>query len=99
MILLKEFVITICYIIKHCIECHYFTLEQLNDRMSAFNCGSIDKSSEPPYIIQKYLDNLTLKMSATQTLCFVKYFGLLIGDLIPENDLLYKLLGEILDIV
>jgi len=91
-----------CYIIKHCIECHYFTLDQLNDRMSVFDYGSIDKFSEPPYIIQKYLDNLTLKMSATQTLCFVKYFGLLIGDLVPEYDsfwLLYKLLREILDIV
>lgn len=95
-----------CCIIKHCIDCHFFTLDQLNNRMSEFDYGSIDKSSEPPYIIQKYLDNLTLKMTATQTLCFVKYFGLLIGlligDLIPENDsfwLLYRLLREILDIV
>jgi len=41
-------------------------------------------------------------MSATQTLCFVKYFGILVGDLVPENDsfwLLYRLLREIIDIV
>lgn len=94
-----------CYIIKHCIECGYFSLEQLNTRIkysSVFNYGSIDKSSEPPFIFKKHLDSLTLKMSATQILCFVKYFGLLIGDLVPDDDpfwLLYKLLREILDIV
>lgn len=91
-----------CYIIKQCIECNYFTLDQLNSRMSVFDYGPIDKSSEPPFIIQKYLDKLSLKMTATQTLCFVKYFGLLIGDLVPINDsfwLLYRLLREILDII
>jgi len=102
MILLKEFVTTICYIIKHCVECDYFTLDQLNSRIFVFDYGFIDKSSKLSFILQKHLDNLTLKMSATQTLCFVKYFGLLIGDLVPENDsfwLLYKLLKEIIVIV
>lgn len=91
-----------CFIIKHCTECNYFTIDQLNNRMSVFDYGPIDKSSEPPLIIQKYVDKLTLKMTATQTLCFVKYFGLLVGDLVPVNDsfwLLYRLLREILDII
>jgi len=91
-----------CYIIKHCIECDYFTLDQLNSRIFVFDYSFIDKSSKPSFILQKHLDNLTLKMSATQTLCFVKYFGLLVGDLVPENDsfwLLYRFLREIIDIV
>jgi len=91
-----------CYIIKHCVKCDYFTLDQLNNRIFVFNYGFIGKSYKPSFILQKHLDNLTLKMNATQTLCFVKYFGLLVGDLVPENDsfwLLYRLLREIIDIV
>ena len=41
-------------------------------------------------------------MSASEMLCFVRYFGLIVGDLIPENDKhleLYKYLGQIIDIV
>lgn len=52
--------------------------------------------------MKQHVDSLTLKISATQVLCFVKYFGLLIGDLVPENDsfwLLYKILRQILDII
>lgn len=67
-----------------------------------FDYRFIDKSSKSPFILQKHLDNLTLKMSTAQILCFVKYFGLLVGDLIPGNDsfwLLYRLLREILDIM
>jgi len=63
-----------CYsIIKHCIECNYFTLDQLNSRM--FDYGFIDKSFKFPLILQNYLNNLILKISVIQTLCFVKYFS------------------------
>ena len=45
---------------------------------------------------------LHIKMSASEMLCLVRYFGLIIGDLIPEDDQswhLYKYLRQILDIV
>lgn len=41
-------------------------------------------------------------MTASEMLCFVKFLGLLIGDLIPENDTfwqLYILLRRIIDIL
>jgi hypothetical protein len=41
-------------------------------------------------------------MSASQMLCFVRYFGLMVGDLIPENNKVWDLyisLRQIIDFV
>ena len=41
-------------------------------------------------------------MSASEMLCLIRYFGLIIGDMILEDDecwLLYKYLRQIIDIV
>ena len=79
----------------------YFTLEILNARIRSFNYGS--NTNKPPEILLNRLKgNLTLKMSAAEMLCFVRYFGLIIGDLIPELDehwKLFKYLRQILDIL
>jgi len=81
----------------------YFTLKTLNDRIESFNYGSIDIRSRPPLISDDSLKpNGTLKMSASEMSCFMRYLSLMIGDLIPR-DLkiwqLYTILRQTADIV
>jgi len=79
-----------------------FSFDILNFRLAMFDFESIDSSNRPPLISQDNLKKNKLKLSATEMLCFVKYFGVVIGDLIPvDNEFwqLYILLRKILDIV
>ena len=51
-------------------------------------------SNKPPQItMNRVLNNLTLKMSASEMLSFARYFELIVGDLIPEDDIHWKLYG------
>lgn len=48
------------------------------------------------------LKNSTLKMSASETLCFTRYLGVIIGDKVPTNSefwSIYILIRKILDLV
>lgn len=79
----------------------YFTLDTLNNLIESFNYGPTDIRNRPTLITQDVLNNKTLKMSASETLCFMKYLGLIIGNLVPLNSEhwhLYILLKQILDI-
>ncbi|CAG9787096.1 unnamed protein product [Diatraea saccharalis] len=82
-------------------ELKLFTIQTLNDRISSFDYGP-DRRNQPPCLLADHLLNNTIKMSASEMLCFVRYFGLLLDDLIPENDHLFELyvtLRKIIDIV
>ena len=80
----------------------YFTLQDLNSEIQNFNFGPTEISNKPPVIsINQIKNKLNLKMSAAEMLCLVRYFGLIIGDVIPEDDehwQLYKYLRSIIDI-
>ena len=80
-----------------------FDLETLNNRVLMFHYGPIDCSNKPPYISEHSLKkkNRKLKMTATEMLCFVKLFGVIVGDLVSSTNRfwkLYILLRQILDI-
>jgi len=81
---------------------NYFSFETLNNRIEAFNYGSLGIRSRPTLLSSENLRRQGLiRMSASEMLCFTRYLGLVIGDLIPEDlDLweLYKILKKILDI-
>jgi len=80
---------------------NYFSIETLNNRIEAFNYGTLDILSSPTLLSSENLRRQgSIKMS--EMLCFTKYLGLIIGDLIPEDsDLweLYKILRKIVDII
>lgn len=84
-------------------EKEYFTLQTLNVRMQSFNFGSIGTFNKPPVIkMKRVLNNATLRMSAAEMLNFVRFFGVIMGDKIPENDKhweIYMTLRKILDIL
>lgn len=81
----------------------YFGLDTLNNRIESFNYGPLDIRSRPTLITDLCLKkNGCLKMSAFEMLCFTKYLGLIIGDLVPEESELwnlYILLKQIVEII
>ena len=81
-------------------EVKYFSLEILNERLVSFNYKTTERNL-PQHIKEDHLNNTKLKMTAQEMLMFIKLFGLLIGDFVPEEDEhwnLYILLREIINI-
>lgn len=79
----------------------FFSIEILNARITCFNYTNIEMSNKPPLITADKVKSL-LHMSASEMLCFSRYFGLIIGNLVPENLGIWELwitLREIIDIV
>lgn len=78
----------------------FFSFDTLNDRVQNFDYG--DTSDKPSLITADRIRNKKLKMSASEMMFFVRHFGVIIGDLVPEHDeawRLYIILAEIIDIV
>ncbi|KYQ46570.1 hypothetical protein ALC60_14429 [Trachymyrmex zeteki] len=61
-----------------------FSLHTLNERIKCFGYNDTEISNKPPPITS---DNLKerIRMSASEMLCFFRYLGVMIGDLIPVN--------------
>ncbi|OXU23575.1 hypothetical protein TSAR_009738 [Trichomalopsis sarcophagae] len=49
-------------------------------------CSYVAKSKLPIITLNRLLQYADLKMSVAEMLCFVRYFGVIIGDVIPKND-------------
>ncbi|KAJ8674054.1 hypothetical protein QAD02_005316 [Eretmocerus hayati] len=84
------------------LEDPYFDLHTLNARVKEFNYGSSDSMNKPPPITAERLLKRNLKMSASEMLNFVRYFGLIMGDRIPTEDKHYRsylYVRKILDIL
>lgn len=79
-----------------------FSISYLNDKLNAFDFGD-EARNRPLEIDMSYvMKNHKLKMSAAEMLLFTKYFGFLVGEVVPpDNDVwkLYKLLRHIIDII
>ncbi|XP_052128324.1 uncharacterized protein LOC127750511 [Frankliniella occidentalis] len=96
------------HVLKHCTKApypggdpRYFSLGLLNHRMEFFKFGPCD-SNKFPLLSDETCKRKKLKMSGSETLLFVKMFGILIGDKVPHEDEFWKLylkLRELLDIV
>lgn len=87
------------------LEFKYFSLETLNNRIQFFEYGPSEIKNRPPQITEYSLksNNPTIcKMSASEMWCFVRCFGLMMGDLVPmESEFwkLYILLKKVLDLI
>lgn len=92
----------LCPIMKELISIKgYFTLETLNDRIQNFDYGP-DIGNKSSIITLEHIEREKLKMSASEMFFFVRHFGLMIGDLVPEVEEVWQLyirLLHILDIV
>lgn len=76
-----------------------FITKILNNQIKYFD---YEASNKPPNIKRDFSIKTKIYMPASEMLCFVRYFSLLMGDLVPEGDKVWKfnlLLREILDLV
>jgi hypothetical protein len=86
----------IILIVANLISLGYFTLDTLNTRLLAFKFGTTE--NRPPPFTKDCLSKNMLLLSASEMYCFVAYFGLMVGDLVPRHNKyweLYTLLRQI----
>ncbi|XP_057322494.1 uncharacterized protein LOC130665881 [Microplitis mediator] len=90
-------------IINHYIyKAKLFSLDELSSRMNAHDFRVVESKNKPPEILDKHLQTDSLKMSAGETLTFIRHFGIIVGDMIPEDDIVWRVylnLRQILDII
>lgn len=70
-------------IINYLINNKYFSIENLNNRLISFEYGVTECKNKPPTISKTNLNNNCIIMSASEMLCLVGYFGLIVGELVP----------------
>jgi len=88
-------------IITQLINDKYITLETLNNRIILFEYGVTEKKNSPPPINQNHLNKGYITMSSSEMLCLVRYFTLIVGELVPIETPVWKLyiaLRKIVDI-
>lgn len=78
------------FVIKHYLQNKFFTLNTLNFRLKNFDYGPIT-SNKPPLISENDIQKSKIKASSAEMLNLVRYFSLIIGDLIPEGDKVWNL--------
>ena len=79
----------------------YFTLEQLNDIISKFDCGFYNDKNRPSPITHTTLsrtDTNSLKQGASQMWCLGRLPPLMIGNLVPEDDDRWRLFTLLIEI-
>lgn len=67
----------------HCIDSKFFTIEELNERILAFDFFNKKPTKIDPKICHS---GSKVKQSASQMMALSREFALLIGDKIPEDD-------------
>lgn len=82
----------------------YFTLETFCERVEGFDYGPAEQGNRPPtsQFTLELLENSSINLSASEMLCLARYLGEMIGDLVPEDCVIWKfylLVREIVDIV
>ena len=89
-------------ILKHFHALNVMFIPTLNNRLYSVDLG-VDNDNRPPLInLDRLLNNNKFKMTGAEMNTFVRVFGVLVYDMVPEGDLyyqLYLLLHDILSIV
>ncbi|KAK3928327.1 Adenylate kinase 9 [Frankliniella fusca] len=81
---------TMLTVLRHFNSLNSMFVPTLNSRMYCIDLG-IDCDNRPPLICIDKLQKNKLKMSGSEMTTFVRIFGVLVIDMIPENDEYYKL--------
>ncbi|XP_047986878.1 uncharacterized protein LOC125226819 isoform X1 [Leguminivora glycinivorella] len=88
-------------LIKYIRDLKYFSLHVLNSRINHFDYGP-DAGSKPCLLTMEHILKGNIRLSASEMLTFLRYFGLLIGDFVPTDDcywIIYITLRKILDLI
>ncbi|XP_030757984.1 uncharacterized protein LOC115883721 isoform X1 [Sitophilus oryzae] len=89
----------LCHIIEYFITMKYFDLDGLNDRKQNFEYGPIDINTICGKIEPHHLKKRKLKMSAREMMTFILYFPIMIGDLVPSDDTVWRFLVNFVEII
>lgn len=73
-------------IINALIKSKYFSLTHLNERIKFFKFSKADIGNQMPQIKPEHLKKKIIIISASEMMSLVAYFGIIVGDLVPEND-------------
>lgn len=76
----------ICLLILKLLELKRFTIDELNNRIQGFDYGYCKASNKPGILELKNFKKTSLLFTAAETLCFVRHFGLMVGDYILAED-------------
>ena len=78
----------------------HFSLEEVNNRISSFSYGFIDKKNVPSPIKESGLSNPggSSGQTAAQMNCLIKYLPLILGDLVPTTSDVWEMLLLLIDI-
>jgi len=63
----------------------------MNSRIEFFNYSVTENKNSPPKISSTNITNGCITMSSSEMLCLVRYFGLIIGVLVPKNTGVWRL--------
>ncbi len=74
----------------------YITMSELQKCVNEFPYADADKSNKPCIINIK---KLKLKFTQAQTWCFVRLFPLIIGPKVPEGNVCWSLIHDLLNII
>lgn len=79
----------VCEVVKnvilYCVSAGYFSLQQLNTRLNKFAFSEVDKSNQPSNFSLS-LNKFSVKQTAAQMWCIVRFLPLWIGDKVPVGD-------------
>lgn len=78
-------------VIHYCIESQYFTLERLNDRLKYFDHSELDRGNRFSKVKEKHLSDGCIISTAAEMSFLITYFSIIVGDLIPDDDLVWEL--------
>ncbi|KAK3910063.1 Zinc finger protein 687 [Frankliniella fusca] len=90
-------------IIKIMVSRKYFNYDELNEYVQSFFYGEQEFGNKPPLITSEHVVNdESLKFSATEMLCLIRYFPLMVGHKVPENSEVWNFflcLRELIDLL
>lgn len=89
-------------IFAYCIKQDFFSKQELDHRLEIFECDPIDRGNKVSHINPTHIEKGQIILTSSQMSYLVSYLGVIIGDLIPEDDPvweLYLLLFDILNFI
>ncbi|XP_075168245.1 uncharacterized protein LOC142240420 [Haematobia irritans] len=88
-----------CHIIKLLIRENFIDLAILNLRKDLFDYGEAEIGNKSPPILERNLKQMNLKMSGRETLTFIHFFPLMVGDLIDSSSNIWLFLVNLVELV
>ncbi|XP_017469725.1 PREDICTED: uncharacterized protein LOC108361596 isoform X1 [Rhagoletis zephyria] len=81
------------------IESKVITIDLLNNRKNLFPYGELEVGNVSKVLSKKNLQSCNLKMTASEMLCFIRYLPLMLGDIVPKENIFWKSLLNLISVL